>query len=882
MAQKVIITDYPDGSRVMSNIRNKKGIPFFRENDTYTATRVVTWFDGSPMDDSKVDGKIYLKHRQSGSYYLVNLPNWGETFLQKPNVASLRNMSSTEILLLRMGYYKGVTLLGYYAENGGDTPAPIEYYLSDTAEEDDGGSVFEVGGIKLEHEFVGEVDVRYFGARADGVFDNTTSITRASRYSKRISNTGTLASNIKLTVPKALSFYSFSETIQIDDNIDFICEGRLRYDGVKNKSAIVIGYPSVRSFNTNIKVSLSTLRDSTWEDPEFVGVRTYNNTVSSIEVTLIDGFYKGLECLGDGAGFAYNKIFLQTLNSNKYGIYLDYLNDGWCNENTFYNGRFSATTGFNAGKTRVGARLTGDNNRMLMPSFELNVLTSSPGQAHAVILDDAIQNKIIHCRNEGNSSFNYTPGKGYAFIANGNTKNCLIEVAYTDDRQRGKEANAFQDNSLSKQNRFVAVESMWSEVNFGNLLYDSGYLPSKFTATSPTSASIPGVMFISTTGVLSTFASNPIKLVNNRNNQTSGYVEYSGQGIAVSINTEYNKKLAVLRDALNGRSGRVGLKFYDAQGVEITSSTISMIDDQSLNGVPNQIFEYNTSYGGCYLTGAPAPANIPVYFSVKDDVKSVVLFIANPSTLTSIKSFQILGLENSFRNSAVSSSSINSDNNKRALGNITSGTFRTGELVFQQNPTTGNPLIYLCNRSGTANDINITGDYSSGRLITNVSDIDKVNIGDFINVQGFSGLQYTITGIDRTNNTITINSSTGASPGVSLQITNDPPNWRTGLFLEMTKVSGASPEGVIEGVTGAIHQTVSTGPVDYPLFVKTSPTGSSGWRAVVLSESVSPSPDTAEQAAGATPTKAEFDALLAELRDLKSKMRSGDAPILAT
>ncbi len=72
--QKAIITDYPDGSRVMSNIRNKKGIPFFKDNDTYTATRVVTWFDESPMDDSKVDGKIYLKHRQSGDYYLINLP----------------------------------------------------------------------------------------------------------------------------------------------------------------------------------------------------------------------------------------------------------------------------------------------------------------------------------------------------------------------------------------------------------------------------------------------------------------------------------------------------------------------------------------------------------------------------------------------------------------------------------------------------------------------------------------------------------------------------------------------------------------------------------------------------------------------------------------
>lgn len=177
--QKAIITDYPDGSRVMSNIINKKGVPVFKENDTYTATRVTTWYDGTPMDDSKADGKVYLKHISSGDYYRVNLPNDGELFLEKDTVAQLRDMNAVEILLLRMGYYKGVTLQGYYSE--GDTPAPIQYYLSDTEEEDDGGSVFEVGGIKLEHEFVGEVDWLYFGASPE-LINNVGILNRVCQY----------------------------------------------------------------------------------------------------------------------------------------------------------------------------------------------------------------------------------------------------------------------------------------------------------------------------------------------------------------------------------------------------------------------------------------------------------------------------------------------------------------------------------------------------------------------------------------------------------------------------------------------------------------------------------------------------------------------------
>lgn len=146
--QKYKRTEYTDGSVVLSNLRNKKGIPIFSLNDSYTATKVTTWYDGSTMDDSKADGKIYLKLKDTGEYFKVNLPNNKELFLEKDTMAQMRALSSTDILLLKMGYYKGVRLNGYYTE--GDTPTPIEYYLSDTTESDDGGSVIDVGGVKLE------------------------------------------------------------------------------------------------------------------------------------------------------------------------------------------------------------------------------------------------------------------------------------------------------------------------------------------------------------------------------------------------------------------------------------------------------------------------------------------------------------------------------------------------------------------------------------------------------------------------------------------------------------------------------------------------------------------------------------------------------------
>lgn len=110
---------------------------------------VTTWWDGTPMNNSKVDGAWF---RRKGTTYLRQvIDKEGELFLEKDTVSQLRALSPLEILFLRGGVYKGVKLNGQ--EEKGDISEPIEYYLSSTTESDDGINVFEVGGIKLEHDF---------------------------------------------------------------------------------------------------------------------------------------------------------------------------------------------------------------------------------------------------------------------------------------------------------------------------------------------------------------------------------------------------------------------------------------------------------------------------------------------------------------------------------------------------------------------------------------------------------------------------------------------------------------------------------------------------------------------------------------------------------
>lgn len=89
----------------------------------------------------------------------------------KNTMAEMRNLSTAEIADLQNGIYKGVCLLGYYEKR--DTPSPIIYHVSATSGTDDGGSIIETGGIKLEHNFAHDLDARYFGVKGNGTYNDT-------------------------------------------------------------------------------------------------------------------------------------------------------------------------------------------------------------------------------------------------------------------------------------------------------------------------------------------------------------------------------------------------------------------------------------------------------------------------------------------------------------------------------------------------------------------------------------------------------------------------------------------------------------------------------------------------------------------------------------
>lgn len=274
MAKKVVAPIWSEDGKTLTNAL---------VNDKLKTYNVVTeWYDGTPMDSTKVDDDlVYISYE--GKFLRENFIKEQDTFLEKNTVQQTRSLSTKEILLLKMGVYKGIGLSGYYQE--GDTPGRIEYFLSNTSEEDDGGSVFQVGGIKLEHKFVGEIDLSYFGIKVGlDVLDNHERVNKAITYSTRNGN---------ITIISPTGHYDFFNTVTIPvSNTSIFGEDVSTtwwYNGngtfIECRNPLDAGLQSIkirnirlrdRQGNGEIALSHFKVRQSTFDDVEIWGNNSGN------------------------------------------------------------------------------------------------------------------------------------------------------------------------------------------------------------------------------------------------------------------------------------------------------------------------------------------------------------------------------------------------------------------------------------------------------------------------------------------------------------------------------------------------------------------------------------------------------------------------------
>lgn len=249
--QQPIRSVYKDGSIVVSNVKSKI------DNSTTSYSVVVTWYDGTPMDDSKVDEwGIYSKYKETGEYLRENKPQWGELFLEVNTVADLRAMSMYNQFLIKIGYYKGVRLAGYYKKS--DTPASIEYFLYSGSETDDGGSFFVLDYIKIKHDFNKVINLLYYGVKIEDA--SLSSAEQAAVRSNNSDRIETLISRnltgVAVTLPPGI--LAFSREIILPPNYSIAIVG-YNTGGHNNRSSVFKFYGTSGILNRGSYCEISDL-----------------------------------------------------------------------------------------------------------------------------------------------------------------------------------------------------------------------------------------------------------------------------------------------------------------------------------------------------------------------------------------------------------------------------------------------------------------------------------------------------------------------------------------------------------------------------------------------------------------------------------------------
>ena len=166
------------------------------EDVNYRETTI--WYDGTVMNDTKVDGVVYIK--RGAKYYQKKIDK--NKLLKVDTIADLRNFN---------GYYQGqeVVLIGYY--KAGDKE-PMTYKFSSGTGLDDGGQTINTSKGKWELLHTGELNVEDYG-----VFDQRAE--NDVQFQK-------LLNNDTVKVIKFNSVYKFTGSFSCNNSVLFTSKNK--------------------------------------------------------------------------------------------------------------------------------------------------------------------------------------------------------------------------------------------------------------------------------------------------------------------------------------------------------------------------------------------------------------------------------------------------------------------------------------------------------------------------------------------------------------------------------------------------------------------------------------------------------------------------------
>ncbi|WP_398452201.1 hypothetical protein AB3466_14055 [Sphingobacterium thalpophilum] len=533
-------------------------------------------------------------------------------FLIKETMADMKNMPVSEISGLQGSspMYAGIQLLGYYEK--GDTPMPIIYYLAETDPgNEDGGSIVQVDNIKVVHKFTSELDVRYFGAIGDGIFDNALVFENIQYF------LNSFTARFKLIFPAGLLSFYTSSPFSIRVLVSVYMFSPLLSDSATY--ALKIGSTGINNV-VDLKLNVIRKTQSDWTDNTIGIIITNLNQATNLEIVNANNFQIGLQIEGDGAGVCYNTWNLGNFSNNKVSIKLTQRNAGWVNENLYFGGRFRRITTVNNNNDIYGIIFDSEdhtyenfnNNNFYKPSFEFrgDTFTDNTKEIIPILLNQGQMNKFVDCRDEGNST-SFNPR---VFIrTKGTAQKNIVEIGYSTTNPVAQDMGLFPSTNLKSRHASIRLEDR-------DLVFSVPFIREKFLGYGDTNGRIlSSELYVGQSG-------NPsrVKTMANLVLYNDSILIKSSQGVMVRLDTS-NAKRFVVQPKLHNLSPqgcRINIRCYNSSGV-----LLSNVDGTKVTGIGETKLTYFDVFGGSWRNGSNMNSGA-MYFCVSDDVAYIDIIIS--------------------------------------------------------------------------------------------------------------------------------------------------------------------------------------------------------------------------------------------------------------
>lgn len=400
-----------------------------------------------------------------------------------------------------------------------------------------------------------------YGAKGDGVTDDYTAITACITAAQN--------DHKSIIFPKVANGYKISDKIIITGDVNVYMYSPVIAEG----DAIVVGTSGARTIGHNY--TLKATGDGTGTGIKFINVSASNIIVDC------DSFENGTIFLGDGYGFAYNRVYLGLVMECEYCVTLKNENNGWCNENIFINGKMGKYSDSLITCCGVLVTSTNDNpnnnNVFLKPCVE--------GCDVGFRFENSTQTAVLFARTENTVAPFYFSSK---------SNNHMIFVGYG--------ATGSEDYGV---NNIVVDYKKYSQIEYPVKIFDSGDI-SQYSFSSGTSHHTTG-KYIST-------------VQNNGNAQITSFVRHIGyiegkpaNSYGVMVDATYCKNFRISCATKDNTGHRYVVKMFDENGTEITTGLV-----------------FNHMFGGNYEYNANGiKSGVGAFMTIADNVSDSIITVPN-------------------------------------------------------------------------------------------------------------------------------------------------------------------------------------------------------------------------------------------------------------